>query len=221
MYFAKPSAVTMYVERKEFTDDDFADPELSVTLTSISGDTVELTSSTAPQVGWVIYQNSTGIPIETVTTISGGYRVVMTSTPPGSWAAGAATMYPSVGLDIEWQDWTANSPDTLKQVRQIGIMADSQAGYNTVTSVVATFRTNFDNESEEVTIETPTSGWGSAWGSTPWGGGDTVGYPTYVPRNKQYCTRMTLGVKHKNARERIAIAGCAFSFESSSDRIGR
>lgn len=222
LYFAKPASDILYVERKQFTDDDYADPEYAITITSISGDTVEFTTSgAAPEVGYVISQDDTGIPIEAVTVISGGFRVTMASTPPSSWATGAATIYPSVGMDIEWQDWTFNAPDTLKQVRQIGIMADSQPGNNSVTSLVATFRTNFDADTEEVTIETPASGWGSAWGSTPWGGGDSVGYPTYVPRNKQYCTRLTLGVKHKNAMERLAIAGCAFSFESASDRIGR
>jgi len=222
MYFSKPSAAIVYVERKDFSDEDFSDPEYSITITSVSSDTVEFTTSgSAPQVGYVILQGGTGIPIESVTTISGGYRVTMQTTPPGSWAAGAATIYPSVGMDIEWQDWTFNSPDTLKQVRLIGILSDSQPGTNSVSSLVATFRTNFDADNEEVTIETPTSGWGSAWGSTPWGGGDSVGYPTWVPRNKQYCTRLTLGVKHKNARERLAIAGCAFSFEMASDRMGR
>jgi hypothetical protein len=222
MYFAKPSSAIAYVERKEFTDDDYADPEYSCTITSISGETIEFTTSgAAPQVGFVLYQAGTGLAIESVTSISGGYRVTMESAPPASWAAGAATIYPSVGFSIEWQDWTFNNPDILKQVRQIGILADSQAGNNSVTSLVATFRTNFDSETDEVTLDVPSSGWGSAWGSSPWGGGDSVGYPTYVPRNKQYCTRMALGVKHKNARERIAIAGCCFSFESASDRIGR
>lgn len=221
MYFSKPSAAIAYVERKEFTDDDYADPEYSCTITSISGSTVELTTATAPLVGYVISKSGTGIPIASVTIISGGYRVTMLTEPPAAWTTGAATIYPSVGMHIEWQDWTYQNPDVLKQVRQIGILADSQSNTNSVTSLDATFRTNFDPETEDVTIEVPTSGWGSAWGSTPWGGGDSVGYPTFVPRNKQYCTRMALGVKHRNAKEHISIAGCCFSFESASDRIGR
>lgn len=222
LYFAKPSSALLYLERKDFADTDYCDPEFSVTITAISSTTVTLTSTTTPVVGDVLYQGSTGIAISAVSTVSGGFSVTVQDTPPSSWATGAATVYPSVQMTIEWQDWTNANPDILKQVRAVGFFADSQVGTNSVSSLTATFRTNFDPESEEVAISVPQGGWGATWGSSPWGGaGDSNGYPTYVPRNKQYCTRLTLGVKHKNARERLSIAGCAFSFEAASDRIGR
>jgi hypothetical protein len=223
LYFSKPSDDDVYVERKSFTDEDYADPEASITILTISGSTITFSISGAtPLVGWVVSQGTTEIAIEELTAISGGYSAVLADTPPSSWTTGAATIYPSVAMDIEWHSWTAQQPDSLKQVWQIGILADDIPGNNTVTRLTTTFRTNFDQESEEVDLDQPGSGWGAAWGSSPWGGaGDSLGYPTYVPRNKQYCTRLTLGVKHKNAREKISIAGCCFSFGVASERLGK
>lgn len=146
----------------------------------------------------------------------------MLSTPPSTWTTGAATIFPSVGLEIEWLQWNAGQPDMLKQVRAIGILTDGMTLNNGVSSLNATFVSNFDQEQESVKLIQPGTGWGDSWGSSPWGSGtDSAGYPTYVPMNKQYCTNLRVGVKHQNAREKISITGCAFSFEMSSDRIGR
>ena len=104
----------------------------------------------------------------------------------------------------------------------VGFLTDDTEGANSVTAFNAKFASNFDPEIELVPITQDGSGWGGAWGTSPWGGtGDSFGYPTYVPRNKQYCTRMNLGVKHRVARERLVIAGIGYVFESVSDRIGR
>lgn len=216
MFFAKPSDAKVYVERKDFADTDYADPEVSITISAISGTSVDFTiSGSTPQIGWVIVQGSTGIAIETITPITGGFRAVLAEDPPSSWAAGAATIYPSVGMDVEFHSWVSQAgPDSLKQVRMVGFLTDDIPGNNSVSALVAKFSSNFDPEIEEVTVEQPGQGWGAAWGSSPWGGsGDTYGYPTIVPRNKQYCNRIRVGVEHKNARERLVITGYALEFE--------
>jgi hypothetical protein len=222
MYFAKPSSSKLFVERKSFTDADYADPEIAIAITALGVKTMDFTiSGTAPLEGWAVSQNGSDLLIESLGTIAGGYRATMTSEIPSSWTVGAAVIYPSVGMEIEWHEWTNQNPDVLKQASMVGILADD-LGSNSVSSLAATFRTNFDNETEEVEIAQPRAGWGSSWGSTPWGGGgDSLGYPTYVPMNKQYCTRLNVGVRHKNAREKLSIAGVAFSFRAVSNRIGR
>jgi len=224
IFFAKRSDTNIYVERKDFANSDFADPEVNITINSIDGLTVVFDSPLAsPEAGWVISQNNTEIAIDEITNSGTIFTAVMSSDLPSGWTTGAATVYPSVGMDIEFHSWTGQqNPDLIKQVRQVGILTDDIPGNNSVTRLGATFRTNFDSETEEVTIEQPTQGWGAAWGTTPWGGsGDSTGCPTYVPRNKQYCTRMNVGVRHRFAREHLVITGIAFSFEVSSDRIGR
>lgn len=224
LFFARPSDTKLYRERKSFTDDDYFDPEYAVTITAILGSSVEFTIATVtPQPGWQIKQNGTGLTINAVatTTVAGTYLAVMSVDPPSSWATGAAIMYPNVGMEIEWHSWTFNQPDVIKQVHTVGFLADDTDGYNTASAFIATFRTNFDPEVTEVTIDAPAGGWGEAWGSTPWGGGGAVGYPAYVPMNKQMCNRLKVGVRHHVAGERMSIAGLAFAFLMGAWGVGR
>lgn len=222
-YFCKPSDTDIYVERKSFTDDDFADPETTITISSISGATVDFTISTGtPEIGWSIKQGTTAIPITSLITNAGSYTATLEETPPGSWATGSATIFPSVKTEIEWQPWTGNQAGALKQVRALGYLADDLSGYNTVQTLIATVRTNFDNELQEITLTQPGGGWGDSWGEFPWGGeGDSYGYPTWVPQNMQYCVRMYAGFKHNNAFERFSCAGVVYEYEMLSEGIGR
>ena len=85
------------------------------------------------------------------------------------------------------------------------------------------FSSNYDESEEEILLTQNSSPWGSGlWGMMPWGGGtDSYGYTTWVPMNKQYCSRLNVGVRHKKALEKVSICGVAFDFEVCSDRIGR
>lgn len=221
-YFVKPGDDNLYAERKSFDNTDFADPESTITITAISGNNVDFSSSVTPEIGWVIEQAGTTIPITALLNITGGFRATMSSTPPSGWSAASATLYPSVGFEIEYHSWTAQSPDAMKQVRSIAVLADDTPDANAPSEVIATFRTNFDPETEQVPIAQPLYGWGALWGESPWGGGgDPAGYPTWVPRNKQYCTRINVGVKHRVAQEKISVAGIGLYFELAAEGVGR
>jgi hypothetical protein len=223
LFFSKPSLLNVYTERKDFADTDYADPESNITITLINGTTVEFTiSAVTPAAGWVIAQGTTEIAISTVVAIAGGFRAIVKETPPSTWATGAAVIYPNVGFDIEWHAWCGPGPDVLKQVSGVAFLTDDTDGASSVSSFTGKFASNFDQEIEEVPITQPGTGWGGAWGSSPWGGsGDAFGYPTYVPRNKQFCSRLFVGLRHDNAREKISITGVAFVFNADSERIGR
>ncbi len=219
LVFTKNSDVKVYQERKSYDDTDFADPESAITLVTISGNVVTFTSSGGtPLSGDVILQGTTGIAIETVSEVAGTYTAMIRETPPASWVAGAATLYPAVDMDVEFHSWTSEAgPGQLKQVRGVGFLTDDIPGNNSVSILAATFTSNFDPELEEVEIEQPGAGWGAAWGSSPWGGtGDSHGYPTLVPRNKGYCNRLRVGVRHRNARERLVLCGYVLDFEVAS-----
>lgn len=224
LHFSKLSDDNVYVERKSFTALDYADPESEIEITSLSGLTVEFTIGGAtPADGWVIEQASSDMSIVDVVAIVGGYRATLIDTPPDDWDVGPALIYPSVNMDLEFHAFLGQqNPDMLKQVRAVGVLTDDIPGNNSVSALIASFRTNFDQEAENVEIVQDSAGWGAAWGSSPWGGGgDPFGYPTYVPRNKQYCTRMNVGISHKTAREKLVITGICYSFQMVGDGIGR
>ncbi len=221
-YFAKANNLKVYKERKSFTPADMADPEFDITITAISGTTISFTSATTPEVGFVIKQNDTGIAIEELSAVGGAYTAVIADTPPVTWVTGAAEIFPSVGAEWEWHSWTGGAAEGMKQIYGVGILADDSPGANFVSALGVTFKSNFDQNEDEVPLDIPGGGWGAAWGSSPWGGeGDSFGYPTYVPRNKQTCTRLSVGVRHRVALEKISCAGVAFAFGGGSDRMGK
>jgi hypothetical protein len=224
MYFAKSSDPKVYVERKTYTNDDFADPEAAINITSITGSTVTFTSaSMIPKAGYVVLQGTTSLAIKTVSSITGGYQVLMDGIIPSAWANGAATLYPGVGFDIEWNPWTYGNAGVLKQVRAVKFLADSTPGQNSATALVASFASNFDSTYDTVPIANDSNNWGvGPWGSFAWGGGgDSLGYPTWVPLNKQYCARLSVGLAHSRALEKVSICGVSFDFQAASDVVGR
>lgn len=219
LFLAKPADVDVYRERKDFLDTDYADPELSITITAISGREITFTlSGDAPEEGWEISQGGTGIRIASFVTNASSYTATVASDPPEAWTTGAATLYPGVGMEIEWAPWTGNEPGILKQVHACQIYNDPISGNSSARSIITTFRTNFDPDEEEVEVESQSSGWGDAWGESSWGGAGGSGFPTFVPMNKQYCGLFFPGVKFKNANERCAIAACSFTFNYADGR---
>lgn len=228
LYFSKPTGLVIYKERKDFTDSDYCDPESGINITAIDRTKNAVTFTlfgAPPQVGWVILQNGTEIAISTLTiAASSTYVAVMAAKIPDTWATGVATIFPSVGMEVVWDLWAAGQQNAgmLKQVSEFAVLADNIPGNNTATAVIPTFKTNLDEDQEEVSMPLPGGGWGATWGAIPWGGsGDPYGYNTFVPRNKQYCRTMNPGVKHKNARERLSCAGYAIQYDVISSRIGR
>lgn len=227
LYLSKPSGQIVYRERKAFDDTDYADPEAAITISSINTakSQIVFTCPTAtPSIGWKILQGSTDIAVSSISSNAGVYTATLVSTIPGSWTTGAATIYPPVGFQIQWDLWFGGQPNAamLKQVSETAILVDPIPGNNTATALTPTYKTNFDENQDQLPTALPGSGWGGSWGSIPWGGsGDSYGYRNFVPRNKQMCRTMNLGLLHQYAREKVSVAGCAFLFEPISERIGR
>lgn len=225
LYFAKYEDPKVYIERKSFTNDDYADPEQDIVFTAVAADTVSftVTSGRAPQVGWVLNQDTTYLAIDTITFLAGGvYQVTLDGDIPASWVAGAALLFPSVGFDLKWSPWTYNQAGLLKQVWMAKFLADTNEDASSVSKLYAVFSSNYDEAEDEIEITQESESWGAdAWGGL-WGGGtDPFGYPMWLPRNKQYSTRLSIGVKHKKALEKVSICGVALAFRLCSDRIGR
>lgn len=223
LFFTKSSQSLVYKERKDFSDSDYADPESSITITVLSPK-LRFTSSVVPLEGWIVYQGSTGIPITSVTSLGSSlYEANLLYSVPTSWTTGAATIFPSVSMEIEWAPWTGAQPGIMKHVRQVSFLTDSLANNNTASLLKGTFRTDIDSTIEEINIENSSARWGlKLWGLFPWGGNsDTFAYPTYVPMNKQYSRSLVVGSKHNRGMEKVSISGVTFTFEMISERISK
>lgn len=223
LFFAKTSDTNIYQERKSFTNDDYSDPESAVTITAISGKTVTFTfSGITPAAGSVLKQGNSGILVSSIVSTSGtSCTVTLLYSAPSSWTTGAASLFPSTGMNVKWNFWSYNQPGLQKHVRQFDILTDSISGNNNTSSLVATFESDLDGTSETVTINSAAYKWGTApWGQFGWGGvADTYAYPCYVPANKQYCRLLAVGVQLLNANERISVSGYSITFEMVSERV--
>lgn len=217
--------LNLYTERKDLTDDDFADPETNITIDSISGDVANVTSTKRPEIGDVVGQGGVEADIAVVIDLGGdSFQLDFGSgNIPASWEANPAVLYPAVDMDIEYLSWSGGQPATMKQVRTVVLLTDDTDGENTATAIQFKFKTNFDDNQDLVRVERPRASWGvGAWGLFPWGGNsDSFNYPTFVPINKQYCNRMFVGFKHRVARQKLAIAGMAYEFDMVSEEVGR
>jgi len=171
LFLSKSSDVKVYRERKDFASTDHADPDYPITIVSVSGTTVVFSISGAtPEVGWVISQAATPIPITDVATSGANYSVTLPYAAPSSWAAGAAIILPGIKLEVELAAWHGGAPGLLKQISIFKVLGDPISENNDASEVVSTFKTNLDANEEEQPINTGSQGWGDPWGVFGWGG---------------------------------------------------
>jgi hypothetical protein len=224
LYFTKVGESKVFQERKEFSNNDYNDPESAVTITALGAQTVTFTFSGTPEAGWALEQGGNKVVTTAITLVSGTTWIatLLTGTPT-SWATGAANIFPPVKMRVKYNAWAAEAPGLIKQVRQMEMLADNIPGNNTASSVILTFETDIGENDGEVQVVTNSSSWGlSPWGGFSWGGvKDNSGYPTYVPRLQQYCRLMNPGVRFINANEKISLAGLVLTYEMISERTGK
>lgn len=223
MYISRTDASSLSVERKSFTDDDFADEEINFSIATYDSATqITGSSGTAPQIGWHIEKEGLSRHITGVVDNGGSSYTLTFESIPSAWEAGvgATLLYPSVGMEFEWLHWNGGQPAALKQIRSVAILSDDTSGENSVSQLDISFRSNFEGTKEYQEIDTQT-GYGSYWGG-PWGGGsyDDYAYPTLVPAEKQYSNRLFVGVRHRRAREKLSVAGIGYEFEMVSEEVG-
>jgi hypothetical protein len=204
----------VYRERKDFAVSDYADDEVAVTISSSTGTTVVLASTTGLMEGQTLKQSSRESVID---SIDSGTDITVEDDL--AWTAGAATAYTPIEVDIRLVPQHANNPGILKQFREITVFF-RKANFQTLN---IGFRTDLSVGVEEVPVSPITEGpWGGfPWGSVPWGGGDPLVQPirTWVPREKQRAHWLDLEIVHVNALNVFALAGLSLVYEPMSPRM--
>lgn len=122
LYMGHPDAATLLVERKTLTADDFADEEVAITISAVSGTTITVDSTADASVGDVVEQ---GLVRAVVTAVTDATHLEVNmdadeETVP--FAAGAATVYQGFECSIEYVPSALGAPGYSKNITDFGLL---------------------------------------------------------------------------------------------------
>lgn len=189
---------------------------------------IELDDISNVQVGDAIVQNQS----ETVNTTTYFFDLespiseVNTATSTikigtrGTFLVGAATIYDAIGTDIAWTPQHAGDPGQMKHFREIHVMYDKFIGSDVKILVSSDVQTNIDQIDEDLY---EFGNWGRfQWGKQPWGGkAKTLNIREYIPRGKQKCRLLNIGLQTQAAREKWRLEGISLFYRLLSERTNR
>lgn len=214
LFMAESDSGQILIERKNYTNDDYADEEYSVTISSVDSSTqVTLASATNVVAGMTLVQNFRQALIEEV---SGN---VLTIQKTNGLTAASAKVYTPIENLITWAPIDVDNPGILKQFSEISLFFRNAA----FREIDATFATNVSLSDETVLVANISSnGWGlQAWGGFPWGGqpgGQSV-LRTYVPREKQRAHWLILTLSTAQAFTGFSLQGVSLIFNNMTSRF--
>lgn len=217
LYIADDSSQYIRRERKSGDYTDFADDELSITISAVNSTVLTLSSVEGIEAGDVIVQGN--LPYSQVTSVDSVANTI-TIDVDRNFSTGAASIFKSYQCIIDWVAQQFEAPGVSKQVSEIKPLFK-----------VAEFRNATLRFSSDLVFSTrtvPVTGFDSfLWGYFGWGGVPFGGYSgifkdrTFVPKEHQRCTWLNVSFEHKGAYGRFAIAGFDFLVDYHSSRTDK
>lgn len=207
---------TVIQERKDFSDLDFAEPEIDVTVTGVSGVDITVTAAAGIQPGYLFFEDESNYSIITAVNLATN---VLTVEDDLGWNTGAAEVRPFIQTSIEWNPITADTPNILKQWSEATLLVNRP-----ITSATVRFKTLTSGFYEDVVFTDTSNGpWGLfEWGDVPWGGTATLfRYRTWVPREKQRDSALILKVEQNTINNDFEISGWSLIYRDISQRVTR
>lgn len=214
LFMAKTDSGQILIERKSFTNADYADEEYAVIIDSVDSDTeITLTDASVVTKGMTIVQ---GVRNAVIDSIDGN---TITVTETQGMEPGAATVYTPIKNKIEWSPIDAENPGILKQFSEVSFFFKDAA----FREIGAGFETNVSLGVTTVPILSKGFGaWGIfPWGSQPWGGvlGGQIALRTYVPRDKQRASWLKLGLETNEAFTGFSLQGVSVIYNPMSTKF--
>lgn len=214
LFMAKADTGQILIERKSFTNDDYADEQFSVTITAVNSTSeVEVASATNVEAGMTLVQ---GTRDTLILEVDG---TTLTLEPVNGLTTGAATVYTPIEDTIQWAPIDTENPGLLKQFSEITLFFKNAA----FREIEATFSTNLSLGTLTVPIENVgTGGWGRIpWGQGPWGGtlGGNAPLRTYVPQEKQRGSWLTLKLRTNESFTGFSLQGVSLIYNLMSSRF--
>lgn len=208
----------VYQERKTYTITDNADEEVAVTISSSSGTTVTVASTTGLSVGWQLTQFNGSVLQRSsmIEEITDATHLVVNDTL--SWAAGAATAYAPIEEEVTYAPVHGGNPGIMKHFNYISAMF-SNAEFDELTM---TFTSDLSVSEDEVVLRPQREGpWGLfPWGLVAWGGAQArlQPIPTLVPVEKCRCQWLNITLSHSQALSKFSLTGISLWFEEMGPR---
>lgn len=215
LFMAQPDTGQVLVERKSFTNEDYADEQYDVTIASVDSSTMlTLTDASLVVEGMTIGQGFVTSYIESIV----GDVITVSSTE--GFTAGAAIIYTPIENVIEWAPIDAENPGILKQFSELSLFFKNAA----FQEIEASFSSNISvaNKVVPITNNSNFSVWGGFdWGSVDWGGalGGQAALRTYVPQQKQRCHWLYLSLRTEEAFTGFSLQGVSLIYNPMSSRV--
>lgn len=215
LFMAQAETGQIMIERKSYTNADYADEQYNVVIASVDSLTqVTLVSASLVVAGMTLVQGFRQAYIESV---NGN---ILTITRTLSLTTGAAIVYTPIDNFIQWAPIDCENPGILKQFSEISLFFRNAA----FREIDAGFSSNVSigNLVVPLTKTNASGGWGNfPWGEEPWGGalaGQAV-LRTYVPREKQRASWIVINLRTQEAFTGFSLQGISLIFNSMSSRI--
>lgn len=220
LFFADSSG-NIFIERKSFTDSDFADESYPITITNVNSFAllVTLVSAANVRVGDVILQSPTTTnaraqvtSVDLVTNIVGVAQI-------DGLVNGAATDYRSIVTQITYTPLTAGFAEYIKKWTSFQFMF-SNANFSEVTIDMSSDLFPLPETGHLIPVAS-TGGWGTiAWGTFAWGVSTIPQQliPTWPTRNTVYSHWMIISLSLTQAFTSFALDGMSATFDITSTR---
>lgn len=216
IYYASgdPDYKFILQERKSFTESDYADEEIAITIDAVSGTTLTVSDTTDLEEGYTLVQgffSSEILEIVDATTIE--------VADDFDWEVDTATVYQPIEVAVQWAPIHGGYPDVMKLFKELTFFF-SNPDFNDIDISISSNISQFD---ESFTI-TPISlaGWGTApWGSEPFGGGRGRIQPirTWPPLEKARAHWLLIKLTKSQALTTFALNGITIYAQIMSHRF--
>jgi len=205
-------------ERKSGTYRDFADEEVTDSITSVTSSTVVVLSDVSQlSVGDILYQ-AAGVlsPIDSIDLATNA----VTTQYGADWTVGAVSFLKAIDCEITFKQVFGDNPAFVRQFSE-GLALFKTTGFNSAT---LSFATDFSQSNAEVSLEgTLLTGWGLfPWGETPWGGTSVPSSIRFlVPQDKQLGSYILPTLSIAQAWSNLKFQGLSMSWSPVSFEVGK
>ena len=214
IYYCNPVLGYVMQERKTFTNMDYADDNLPISITGqdvTDGRIVYVVSSANATIGWTL---NDGTRSSVITSIPNGTSIVVSDYY--TWATSVTQVYKPIAVKAKWIPIHGGDTSMVKHFLDL-LIQFRNASFNNLS---LTFNSDISGLDESVTVYPNSQGlWGYfPWGYASWGGKDLflTTIRTFVPINTCRGRWLNFQIEHNQALSNFSIVGLSLNLQPIS-----